>query len=101
MRRPLSVEAIEVVVRGHARAAGLTVPVTPHTLRHTYATHLVQGGASIRHVQKLLGHSSIQSTTTDTRVAPEDLAKMVDETHPRERAYNRREKRTPCRARKR
>lgn len=94
MRRPLSVEAIEVVVRGHARAAGLTVPVTPHTLRHTYATHLVQGGASIRHVQKLLGHSSIQSTTIYTRVFPKDLAKMVDEAHPRgDRAAARRKRR--------
>jgi len=88
---------IQLVVREHARAAGLKVPVTPHILRHTYATHLIQGGADVRHVQKLLGHSCLQSTTIYTRVFPKDLAKMVEKAHPRERPYNRRRKRASWR----
>jgi site-specific recombinase XerD len=94
--RPLDVSTVEVIVHDHARAAGLTVPVTPHTLRHTYATHLIQGGASVRHVQKLLGHSSIESTAIYTRIFPKDLANVIDKAHPRERAYNRGRKDTKC-----
>ena len=84
--------SIQLVVREHARAAGLEVAVTPHILRHTYATHLIQGGADVRHVQKLLGHASLQSTTIYTRVFPKDLKKAVEKAHPRERPYNRRRK---------
>ena len=81
--------SIQLVVREHARTAGLKVSVSPHILRHTYATHLIQGGADVRHVQKLLGHSCLQSTTIYTRVFPKDLAKMVEKAHPRERARTR------------
>jgi integrase/recombinase XerD len=88
-RRPLPSGTIQLIVREHARAAGLKVPVTPHTLRHTCATHLIQGGASVRHVQKLLGHSSIQSTAIYTRVFPKDLAQVIAKAHPRERARSR------------
>lgn len=93
--------SIQLVVRAHARDAGLKVPVTPHVLRHTYATHLIQGGADVRHVQKLLGHACLESTTIYTRVFPKDLAKMVEKAHPRERPYNRRRKRTLWRTGKR
>jgi integrase/recombinase XerD len=91
--RPLDVGTIETIVHDHARAAGLTVPVTPHTLRHSYATHLIQGGASVRHVQKLLGHSQLSSTAIYTRVFPKDLAKMIEKAHPRERTRSRRGRR--------
>jgi site-specific recombinase XerD len=95
-RRPLRAGTIQLIVREHARAAKLTVSVTPHTLRHTCATHLIQGGASVRHVQKLLGHSQLSSTAIYTRVFPKDLAQVVQKAHPRERAYNRRRKDAKC-----
>jgi integrase/recombinase XerD len=91
--RPIQSTTIQLIVREHASEAGLKLKVTPHCLRHTYATHLIQGGASVRHVQKLLGHASLQSTTIYTRVFPEDLAQVVEKAHPRERPYNRRRKR--------
>jgi integrase/recombinase XerD len=87
--RPIPSETIQLIVRQHAREAGLKVKVTPHCLRHTYATHLIQGGASVRHVQKLLGHASLQSTTIYTRVFPKDLAQVVEKAHPRERTRTR------------
>jgi integrase/recombinase XerD len=87
--KAMSSGSIQLAVREHARAAGLKVPVTPHILRHTYATHLIQGGADVRHVQKLLGHASLQSTTIYTRVFPKDLAKVVEKCHPRERTRTR------------
>ena len=94
--RPLQATTIQFIVREHAREAGLKVKVTPHCLRHTYATHLIQGGASVCHVQKLLGHSCLQSTTVYTRVFPKDLAKTVERAHPRERTYNRSRKGNSC-----
>ena len=94
--RPLQATTIQFIVREHAREAGLKVKVTPHCLRHRYATHLIQGGASVCHVQKLLGHSCLQSTTVYTRVFPKDLAKTVERAHPRERTYNRSRKGNSC-----
>lgn len=95
--RALDAGSIQLVVREHARSAGLKVAVSPHILRHTYATHLIQGGADVRHVQKLLGHACLQSTTIYTRVFPKDLAKMVERAHPRARPYNRRRERASWR----
>ena len=90
--RPITSTTIQALVRQHAKAAGLSVKVSPHTLRHTCATHLLRGGADIRHVQKLLGHSSIQSTERYTRVFPKDLAVAVKKAHPRERTWRKRNK---------
>jgi site-specific recombinase XerD len=88
--KPLPSTTIQLAVRQAAQTAGLKLAVTPHSLRHTYATHLVQGGADIRHVQKLLGHSSLQSTAIYTRVFPSDLVKAVAKAHPREQVGRRR-----------
>lgn len=77
----------------HARAAGLRGAIFPHALRHTYATHLLKGKASIRHVQELLGHQSLQATAVYTRVGVEDLREVLSRCHPRERAYGRRRRR--------
>lgn len=87
-RAPLTSSALQPLLRQHAPAADVPMRVSPHTLRHTCATPLRQGGADIRHVQKLLGHRSIESTAIHTRVFPKDLAQMVEKAHPRERAYN-------------
>ncbi len=86
----LNVKRIQELVRSHAKAAGLEIRVTPHTLRHGCATHLLQGGADVRHVQKLLGHSSVQTTAIYTRVTPTDLARVIERNHPREWAWKRR-----------
>lgn len=93
--RRLTKGSIQLVVRQSARAAGLPVAISPHVLRHTYATHLIQGGADIRHVQKLLGHADLRNTAIYTRVFPKDLAKVIEKAHPRERTWRRRQKRQP------
>jgi integrase/recombinase XerD len=77
---------IAELVRRQVKAAGLEVQATAHSLRHSYATHLLQRGADIRHVQRLLGHSRLQTTAIYARVAPEDLKKVIARTHPREAA---------------
>lgn len=92
----LGVKRIQDLVRSNARAAGITLRVTPHTLRHGCATHLLQNGADVRHVQKLLGHAHVETTAFYTRVVPGDLEKAFAKAHPRERTYNRRSKRTSC-----
>jgi len=89
----VSVKNIQYLVRMNARAAGIPAPVTPHSLRHGCATHLLQGGADVRHVQQLLGHKSLDTTAIYTHVQPQDLAQAVAEAHPRERAWRRRQPR--------
>jgi integrase/recombinase XerD len=86
----LPIKRIQDLVRSHAKAAGLSIRVTPHTLRHGCATHLLQGGADIRHVQKLLGHAHAETTALYAQVAPRDLARAVERAHPRERTWRRR-----------
>jgi len=88
----LNTKRIQDLVRTNAKAAGIDLRVTPHTLRHGCATHLLQGGADIRHVQKLLGHSNVQTTALYTHVDTKDLARVVAKAHPRERSWRRRKK---------
>jgi len=70
----------------HGRQAGIPWPVSPHMLRHSFATHLLKHGADIRHVQQLLGHASIETTEIYTRVAVKDLHDVLERAHPRDRA---------------
>ena len=77
----LSKIGLQAMVKRHGQAIG--VHVSPHTLRHTCATHLLRGGADIRHVQELLGHRSLQTTALYTRVAVEDLRQVLARAHPR------------------
>jgi integrase/recombinase XerD len=67
----------------YAKKAGVRKPVTCHTFRHSVATHLLQGGADIRHIQQLLGHESLQTTQRYTRVELSDLRKVIARAHPR------------------
>jgi len=79
----LSRQGVWLVVRRHAEEAGLGNSLSPHTLRHACATHMLNHGADIRALQELLGHASIVTTQIYTHVSPERLRKVYDEAHPR------------------
>jgi integrase/recombinase XerD len=76
---------VNAFLQSYAREAKLEKRVTCHTVRHSLATHLLQGGADIRHIQALLGHRSLQTTERYTRVEISDLQKVVRRAHPRGR----------------
>jgi integrase/recombinase XerD len=83
--RPLVPLGVLYPLKKHARAAGIERSVTPHTLRHTFATHLLAGHADIRHIQAMLGHASVATTQIYTRVEVTDLKAVHRRCHPRER----------------
>ena len=72
-----------LILKGYTEKAGLNGRVTPHTLRHSFATHLLRGGAPLRHVQELLGHASITTTQIYTHLTSEHVRAEYDGAHPR------------------
>jgi len=82
---PLSRQSAWTILRTAAERAGLASTVSPHTLRHSFATHLLDGGADVRVVQELLGHASVTTTQVYTLVTVDRLREVYATAHPRAR----------------
>lgn len=72
-----------LILKGYAREAGIDTPITPHVLRHSFATHMLRGGAPLRHVQEMLGHANISTTQVYTHLASDQVRTQYDKAHPR------------------
>jgi integrase/recombinase XerD len=81
--RGLTRQGLYKIIQGHARAAGLDGKMSPHTLRHTFATHLLSGGCDLRSVQEMLGHADVSTTQLYTHLSNEEIKEVYFRAHPR------------------
>ncbi len=79
----LTRQGLWLIIKRYVDDMDIDVPVTPHTLRHSFATHMLRGGAGLREVQQMLGHANISTTQVYTQVSNDHLREVYDESHPR------------------
>lgn len=79
----LSSRSVHRLVKRYSRECGITTEISPHSIRHTFATHLLDGGADLRSIQELLGHVNLSSTQKYTHVSIDKLMEVYDKSHPR------------------
>jgi integrase/recombinase XerD len=79
----LTRQGLWLIIKRYVKQIGISDQVTPHTLRHSFATHMLDGGADLRNVQKLLGHANMSTTQVYTQVSNKHLREVYDDSHPR------------------
>jgi integrase/recombinase XerD len=79
----LTRQGLWLIIKEYARRVGITFDVTPHTLRHSFATHMLSGGADLRNVQALLGHANVSTTQVYSHVSNDRLREVYNDAHPR------------------